>query len=80
MSFDTTPAPAALFVGEGVDHYFGNLICRPEREVPPQRVQLDSAIAVSEAFLKLVMAGESLAPLAAMKPEMGWVEVRGTAA
>jgi len=79
MSFDTTPAPAALFVGEGVDHYYGNLICRPERDVPPQRVQLDSAIAVSAAFLKLVLAGESLAALGAMKPAMGWVEVRGAA-
>ena len=76
LSFDTTPAPAALFVGEGVDHYFGNLICRPERDVAPQRVQLDSAIAVTDAFLKLVRAGQPLAPLKAMQVPMGWVEVR----
>jgi predicted dienelactone hydrolase len=76
LSFDTTPAPAALFVGEGVDHYFGNLICRPERDVAPQRVQLDSAIAVTEAFLKRVMAGEPLTPLKDMQVPMGWVEVR----
>ena len=76
LSFDTTPAPAALFVGEGVDHYFGNLICRPERTVPPQRVQLDSAIKVTEAFLTLVTAGKALAPLKGMQVPMGWVEVR----
>lgn len=76
LSFDTTPSPAALFVGEGVDHYFGNLICRPERTVPPQRVQLDSAIKVTEAFLKRVMAGEPLTPLKDMQVPMGWVEVR----
>jgi hypothetical protein len=62
-----------------VDHYHGNLICRPERDVAPQRVQLDSAIAVSAAFLKLVMARQSTAPLGAKKLEMGWVEMRGTA-
>jgi hypothetical protein len=39
-------------------------------------VQLDSALVVSEAFLKLVRAGEPLTPLAALKVPMGWVEVR----
>ena len=76
LSFDTTPAPAALFVGEGVDHYFGNLICRPERTQAPQRVQLDSAITVTEAFLKLVQAGQPLAALKGLQVPMGWVEVR----
>jgi predicted dienelactone hydrolase len=32
-SFEASRAPAVLFVGEGVDHYFGNIIGRPER--PP---------------------------------------------
>ncbi|WP_439534482.1 alpha/beta hydrolase family protein [Polymorphobacter sp.] len=76
LSFDTTPAPAVLFVGEGVDHYFGNLICRPERTEPPQRVQLDSAIAVSLAFLEKVRGGQSLDGLKSLETPMGWVEVR----
>jgi predicted dienelactone hydrolase len=76
LSFDTTPAPAALFVGEGVDHYFGNLICRPERTQAPQRVQLDSALAVTSAFLRTVWAGEPLASIKGMTVPMGWVEVR----
>jgi predicted dienelactone hydrolase len=76
LSFDTTPAPAVLFVGEGVDHYFGNLICRPERTEAPQRIQLDSALAVSQAFLSRVKAGESLTGLKAMQVPMGRIEVR----
>jgi hypothetical protein len=78
LSFDTAPVPGALFVGEGVDHYFGNIICRPERAVPPQTQQFDDAVAVSLAFLDRVLAGEALSPLA--RPRIAgksWVEVKG---
>lgn len=76
-SFDVAPGPAALFVGEGVDHYFGNIICRPERQVPPQTAQFDDAVAVSLAFLERQLAGRSLRPLArARVPGRSWVEVK----
>jgi pimeloyl-ACP methyl ester carboxylesterase len=78
LSFDTAPVPGALFVGEGVDHYFGNIICRPERAVPPQTQQFDDAVAVSLAFLDRVLAGEPLSPLArARVAGKSWVEVKG---
>ena len=41
----------SLLVTEGSDHYFGNLICRPELEVAPQTDALRIANAVSLAFL-----------------------------
>ncbi|MFV8783958.1 alpha/beta hydrolase family protein [Microbulbifer sp. SA54] len=40
-----------LLVTEGADHYFGNLICRLEREAEPQEQALLMANAVSLAFL-----------------------------
>jgi hypothetical protein len=50
-------APAANgarygLVLEGVDHYFGGLICRPELPGPKQRAQFDVAVAWSLAFLR----------------------------
>lgn len=76
-SFDVAPGPAALFVGEGVDHYFGNIICRPERQVAPQTAQFDDAVAVSLAFLDRQLAGKSLRPLQRRRrPGQSWVEVK----
>lgn len=76
-SFDVAPGPAALFVGEGVDHYFGNIICRPERQVAPQTAQFDDAVAVSLAFLDRQLSGQSLGPLMrARVPGRSWVEVK----
>jgi pimeloyl-ACP methyl ester carboxylesterase len=77
VSFDVAPGPAALFVGEGVDHYFGNIICRPERPDAPQTAQFDDAVAVTLAFIDKVLAGKPLAGLA-RKPVPGrsWVEVK----
>ena len=53
---------------DGADHYFGNLICRPERAVAPQRAQLDLAVARSRAFLRGYGLGDGRArrTLAAM--------------
>ncbi|MFZ4690357.1 MAG: alpha/beta hydrolase family protein [Polymorphobacter sp.] len=77
VSFDVAPGPSALFVGVGVDHYFGNIICRPERAEAPQTAQFDDAVAVSLAFLKAALAGEPLAALArAPRPGQSWVETR----
>ena len=77
VSHDVAPGPGVLFVGEGVDHYFGNIICRPERTEPPQEAQFADALAVTLAFANAVLAGKPLAPLARSKqPGESWVEVR----
>ncbi len=52
LSHDVAPDPnkVALIV-EGMDHYLGNLICRPEREQAPQTDALRMVNAVSTSFL-----------------------------
>ena len=78
VSYDVSPGPAALFVGTGVDHYFGNIICRPERPDAPQTAQFDDAVSVTLAFIDKVLTGKSLAPLARPPlPGQSWVEVKG---
>ncbi|WGL18466.1 hypothetical protein PVT68_09240 [Microbulbifer bruguierae] len=47
----------SLLVTEGADHYFGNLICRLEREAAPQEQALLMANAVSVAFLDAQLKG-----------------------
>jgi pimeloyl-ACP methyl ester carboxylesterase len=77
VSFDMAPGPSVLFVGDGVDHYFGNIICRPERPDAPQTAQFDDAVAVTLAFLDKVLAGKPLAPLARpAAPGKSWIEVK----
>ena len=77
VSFDVAPGPSALFVGAGVDHYFGNIIGRPERTESGQGPQFDQAVTLTLAFLKRTLAGKSLASLAiAAKPGQSWVEVK----
>ena len=48
---------SSLLVTEGADHYFGNLICRLERDAVPQANALMMANAVSLAFLDAQMKG-----------------------
>jgi dienelactone hydrolase len=74
-SFDTTPASALLYVGDGVDHYFGNLIGRPERTDPPQTAELARAIALALDFLRRTRTSQPLSALAGPGVEMR-VEVR----
>lgn len=77
VSFDVAPGPSVLFVGDGVDHYFGNIICRPERSEAPQSAQFDDAVAVSLAFVGKALAGKGFADLArAPVPGKSWVEVK----
>ena len=77
VSFDIAPGPAVLFVGAGVDHYFGNIICRPERTEAPQTAQFDEAVAVTLGFLDRILAGKPLAPLARpARPGASWIEVK----
>ncbi|WOX06907.1 alpha/beta hydrolase family protein [Microbulbifer pacificus] len=51
----------SLLLTEGTDHYFGNLICRLEREVAPQSDALMMANAVSLAFLDTQLKGNKQA-------------------
>lgn len=52
LSYDTAlPGRNWLLVVEGADHYLGNLICRPEREEPPQHDALRMVNALSVNFL-----------------------------
>lgn len=77
VSFDAAPGPAVLFVGEGVDHYFGNIICRPERTEAPQSVQFDHAVATTLTFLATILAKKSVSALAlAPRPGQSWIEVK----
>ncbi|MBC7519770.1 MAG: alpha/beta fold hydrolase [Sandarakinorhabdus sp.] len=77
VSFDVAPGPSVLFVGEGVDHYFGNIICRPERTEAPQSAQFDDAVEVTLAFIAKALAGKSFAALArAPAPGKSWTEVK----
>lgn len=51
-AFENAPAGDKYgLVLNGVDHYFGHLICRPEREVPAQAEQLSRAVEISTLFL-----------------------------
>lgn len=79
LSHDVSPAPSVLFVGDGVDHYFGNIICRPERTEPPQTAQFEDAVALSLAFTAFALRSQPrFARLArARVPGKSWVEVKG---
>jgi pimeloyl-ACP methyl ester carboxylesterase len=49
---------------EGVDHYFGHLICRPERDVPAQSEGLKRGVEISGQFLAAYGAGDRKAAAA----------------
>lgn len=52
LSWETAPAGQNwLLVVEGADHYLGNLICRPERDAPPQHDALRMVNATAVGFL-----------------------------
>lgn len=68
-AFENAPAGDKYgLVLNGVDHYFGHLICRPERDVPAQAEGLKRGIQVSTAFLAAYGSGDRKAAsaLAAM--------------
>ena len=77
VSHDVAPGPGVLFVGAGVDHYFGNIICRPERSEPAQEAQFADALAVTLGFADAVLAGRGFASLARPpQPGASWVEIK----
>ncbi len=52
MSFDSAkPNNKYALVTQGADHYLGNLICRPEKENPPQTDALYMVNAATTSFL-----------------------------
>ena len=52
MAFDNSShSPAYAVVLEGADHYFGNLICRPERQHEPQYDAFNLLLMSSTLFL-----------------------------
>jgi hypothetical protein len=76
ISFDTSPAPAVLFVGEEVDHYFGNIIGRPEREERPRFVQFEAAIATALDLVRAVRSGRRLDQVIVPTQPLSRIEVR----
>lgn len=52
MSHYSAPAGSQYgLIIQGADHYFGNLICRTDREQPPQHLQLQLLKSATMAFL-----------------------------
>lgn len=75
-SYDAARVRRMLFVGDGVDHYFGNLIGRPERTEPPATRAFEAATALSARFMAQAFAGaRSFRALARpRRPGRDWIE------
>lgn len=60
LAYDSASANGSRYalVLEGVDHYFGSAICRPELPAPPQLAMLSSAIDIINLFLGAYALGE----------------------
>ena len=59
MSFENSPADNKYaLVIEGADHYLGNLICRTQRDHPPQEDALRILQIVTTAFLDAQLKGD----------------------
>jgi predicted dienelactone hydrolase len=62
LSFQTArPGNNWLLVVEGADHYLGNLICRPERDQPPQTDALRMVNASAVTFLDATLNDDAAA-------------------
>lgn len=63
LAYESAPADGDRFglVLDGVDHYFGGAICRPELPGPPQIAQLDRAAALSLLMLRGWVQGDAQA-------------------
>jgi pimeloyl-ACP methyl ester carboxylesterase len=61
-AFEAAPGKQSFgMVLPGVDHYFGNIICRPERPGPPLTAQFAEALDASLLFLQAFGAGDDKA-------------------
>lgn len=60
VSYEASRAPGVLLVGARVDHYFGNIIGRPERAPPSEDVgrAFQAALATSTDFLRSALDGD----------------------
>jgi len=59
LSWETAiPGDKYALVTEGADHYLGNLICRPQREAPPQEDALRMLQIATTAFLDAYLKGD----------------------
>ncbi len=64
VSYDVAPTEDKLaLVVEGMDHYLGNLICRPEREERPQTDALLMVNAITTSFLNASLKGDVAAEM-----------------
>jgi pimeloyl-ACP methyl ester carboxylesterase len=61
-AFDAAPGKQTYgLVLPGVDHFFGNIICKPEKPGPPLTAQFAEALDVSMLFLSAFGAGDAKA-------------------
>ena len=60
LSYETArPGDKYALVTQGADHYLGNLICRPERQEPPQVDALRMLQVVTTTFLDAYLKGDA---------------------
>ena len=67
VAYDAASADGSRYalVLEGVDHYFGSAICRPELPVPPQLLMLSRAVEIIQLFIAAYGFGDATAAVAA---------------
>lgn len=72
VAYDAASANGSRYalVLEGVDHYFGSAICRPELPVPPQLAMLSSTVEFVELFIAAHALGDGATALIA-RSELG---------
>ncbi len=59
LSWENAPAGDNwLLIVQGADHYLGNLICRPERDQPPQQDALRMVNATTVSFMNSMLLNE----------------------
>jgi pimeloyl-ACP methyl ester carboxylesterase len=69
VAFDAAKATGSRYalVLEGVDHYFGSAICRPELPVPPQLAMLSSTVEIIQLFIAAHGFGDGATAVAASR-------------
>ncbi len=67
VAFDAAKATGSRYalVLEGVDHYFGSAICRPELPAPPQLSMLSSTVEIVQLFIAAYGFGDGAAAVSA---------------
>lgn len=66
-----------LWVGNGVDHYFGNIFGRLNRDVPAQQAQFEQAIITTGQFLQAYVPGGVAVCASRLEPfESQWASLK----